>query len=93
MLIKQQLHAICRHFFTIMQINVFNYFTAKEVNLIGCGTTTVRLVSSGAFDNSVTVIIRQMTEDDITHGFMNVICPLEENLEQVGTKHEIIYQF
>ncbi|XP_044743033.1 corticotropin-releasing factor-binding protein isoform X2 [Chrysoperla carnea] len=32
---------------------------------IFCGVTTIRLVSSGLFDNSVTVAVRKATEDDI----------------------------
>ncbi|XP_008201043.1 corticotropin-releasing factor-binding protein isoform X2 [Tribolium castaneum] len=51
----------------------------KHVEVIACGTTTVRLVSSGAFDNSATVAIRGLTEDDI-NGYMSVFCQ-EEALE------------
>ncbi|CAH0559014.1 unnamed protein product [Brassicogethes aeneus] len=46
--------------------------------LIACGTTTIRLVSSGAFDNSVTVKIRQIDEEDIANGYMSVVCELDE---------------
>lgn len=48
----------------------------RHADLILCGTTTVRLVSSGEFDNFATVYIRQMGEDD-TAGYMNVLCPVE----------------
>ncbi|XP_017770809.1 PREDICTED: corticotropin-releasing factor-binding protein isoform X2 [Nicrophorus vespilloides] len=48
--------------------------------LIGCGTSTVRLVSSGGFDNSVTVIMRELNEEDIA-GFLSVICPIDGLLE------------
>ncbi|XP_044258596.1 corticotropin-releasing factor-binding protein isoform X1 [Tribolium madens] len=48
----------------------------KHVEVIACGTTTVRLVSSGAFDNSATVAIRGLTEDDI-NGYMSVFCQEE----------------
>lgn len=58
----------------------FDFFylsvAARYPELIGCGTTTVRLVSSGSFDNSVTVAIRQLTEDDSE--YMSVFCPPEE---------------
>lgn len=48
----------------------------KQTELIGCETTTIRLVSSGAFDNSVTVAIRILKEDDFT-AYMSVICGME----------------
>lgn len=37
----------------------------RVVETILCGVTTVRLVSSGEFDNAVTVQVRQAGEDDI----------------------------
>ncbi|XP_063908668.1 corticotropin-releasing factor-binding protein-like isoform X2 [Zophobas morio] len=52
----------------------------KHVEIIACETTTIRLVSSGAFDNSATVAIRQLTPEDI-NGYMSVICPSEELVE------------
>lgn len=55
-------------------------FAEKRVERIACDTTTVRLVSSGAFDNSVTIYFRQLTEDDIS-GYMNVVCLTEDMLE------------
>ncbi|XP_065170123.1 corticotropin-releasing factor-binding protein [Atheta coriaria] len=48
----------------------------KITELIGCGTTTIRLVSSGGFDNSVTIAMRQLTEQDFS-GYISVMCPLE----------------
>nr|XP_023018565.1 corticotropin-releasing factor-binding protein [Leptinotarsa decemlineata] len=45
----------------------------KHVEVVACDTTTVRLVSSGAFENSVTVYLGQLTDDDI-NGHMSVIC-------------------
>ncbi|KAK9882193.1 hypothetical protein WA026_019705 [Henosepilachna vigintioctopunctata] len=45
---------------------------------IACGTTTVRLVSSGAFDNSVTVHLRQLDGEEDMNSFMSVLCPIEE---------------
>jgi hypothetical protein len=39
-----------------------------------CGVTTVRLVSSGQFDNAVTVTLRPAGEDDILSA--NLICSL-----------------
>ncbi|XP_023310441.1 corticotropin-releasing factor-binding protein isoform X2 [Anoplophora glabripennis] len=53
----------------------------KRVEKIACDTTTVRLVSSGAFDNSVTIYFRQLTEDDIS-GYMNVVCLTEDMIEK-----------
>jgi hypothetical protein len=44
------------------------------VQTIFCGVTTVRLVSSGQFDNAVTVMLRQAGEDDIMEA--NLICGL-----------------
>ncbi|XP_046426662.1 corticotropin-releasing factor-binding protein [Neodiprion fabricii] len=41
-------------------------------NVMGCGVTSVRLVSSGLFDNSVTVAVRPATENDIIDA--NLIC-------------------
>ncbi|XP_018332405.1 corticotropin-releasing factor-binding protein [Agrilus planipennis] len=52
---------------------------AKFSEMIGCGTTTVRLVSSGIFDNSVTVALRRLDEERISNGFFSVLCPMEEN--------------
>ncbi|XP_049821054.1 corticotropin-releasing factor-binding protein isoform X2 [Aethina tumida] len=45
---------------------------------IACETTTVRLVSSGAFDNSVTVNLRKLEEDHLKDGFLNLVCGLED---------------
>lgn len=56
---------------------IIEFVSAKHPELIACGTTTVRLVSSGSFDNSVTVAIRQLTDED-AELFMSVFCPLEE---------------
>lgn len=39
-----------------------------------CGVTTVRLVSSGHYDNSVTMALRQAAEDDIAEG--SLVCGL-----------------
>ncbi|KAL3280241.1 hypothetical protein HHI36_017736, partial [Cryptolaemus montrouzieri] len=50
----------------------------KFEELIACGTTTIRMVSSGAFDNSVTIHLRQLDGDEDTNSFMSVLCPLEE---------------
>ncbi|XP_063909896.1 corticotropin-releasing factor-binding protein-like [Zophobas morio] len=52
----------------------------KHVEINACETTTIRLVSSGAFNNSATVAIRQLTPEDI-NGYMSVICPSEELVE------------
>lgn len=40
-------------------------FTEKVVETIFCGVTTVRLVSSGEFDNAVTIAVRPAEENDI----------------------------
>lgn len=45
----------------------------RHADYIGCDTTTVRLVSSGAFDNSVTISFKRLTENDI-NAYMSVIC-------------------
>lgn len=45
--------------------NVNTGVTERVVETILCGVTTVRLVSSGEFDNAVTVQVRQAGEDDI----------------------------
>ncbi|XP_048520060.1 corticotropin-releasing factor-binding protein isoform X2 [Dendroctonus ponderosae] len=50
---------------------------ARSAEYIGCETTTVRLVSSGAFDNSVTVSFTRLTENDIDM-YMSVICIPED---------------
>ncbi|CAH1988543.1 unnamed protein product [Acanthoscelides obtectus] len=49
----------------------------KHPNVIACDTTTVRLVSSGEYDNSITVYLRQLDEQDI-NGFMDVVCLPDE---------------
>ncbi|XP_076252893.1 corticotropin-releasing factor-binding protein isoform X1 [Rhynchophorus ferrugineus] len=54
----------------------------NHVDYIGCGTTSVRLVSSGAYDNSVTINFRKLTENDI-NAYMSVICiPEDLDLEE-----------
>lgn len=53
----------------------------KYAETIACDTTTVRLVSSGAFDNSVTVHMRPMTENDID-GHLSVVCYSDDMLEK-----------
>ncbi|ENN76951.1 hypothetical protein YQE_06543, partial [Dendroctonus ponderosae] len=50
---------------------------ARSAEYIGCETTTVRLVSSGAFDNSVTVSFTRLIENDIDM-YMSVICNPED---------------
>ncbi|CAH1175664.1 unnamed protein product [Phaedon cochleariae] len=52
----------------------------RHVEVVACDTTTVRMVSSGAFDNSVTVYLRQLNDDDI-NGHMNVICLSDDMLK------------
>ncbi|XP_066248731.1 corticotropin-releasing factor-binding protein isoform X1 [Euwallacea similis] len=49
----------------------------KYSEYIACDTTTVRLVSSGAFDNSVTVSFSRLTENDINN-YMSVVCLLDD---------------
>jgi hypothetical protein len=39
-----------------------------------CGVTTVRLVSSGRYDNWVTVAVREAADDDIVEG--SLMCGL-----------------
>nr|CAD7449013.1 unnamed protein product [Timema bartmani] len=46
----------------------------STIETIFCGVTTVRLVSSGQFDNSVTVALRQAGEDDILDA--SLVCGL-----------------
>uniref|UniRef100_A0A1B6L1H7 Corticotropin-releasing factor binding protein C-terminal domain-containing protein n=1 Tax=Graphocephala atropunctata TaxID=36148 RepID=A0A1B6L1H7_9HEMI len=46
----------------------------RVVETIFCGVTTVRLVSSGEFDNAVTVQLRQADEEDIPSA--SLICGL-----------------
>lgn len=41
-------------------------------NVMGCGVTSIRLVSSGVFENSVTVAVRPANENDILDA--NLIC-------------------
>lgn len=54
----------------------------RHADYIGCETTTARLVSSGAYDNSVTVSFSKLTENDI-NAHMSVICiPDDLLLEQ-----------
>lgn len=48
-----------------------------ESERILCEVTTIRLISSGNFDNSVTLAMREMSEDDIT-GFVSVNCLPDE---------------
>ncbi|XP_015126073.1 corticotropin-releasing factor-binding protein [Diachasma alloeum] len=45
-----------------------------DSRIIGCEVTSVRLVSSGLFDNSVTVVMRPAVDDEILAA--NVICAL-----------------
>ncbi|KAG5877571.1 hypothetical protein JTB14_011898 [Gonioctena quinquepunctata] len=56
-------------------------FSGRHVDVIACDTTTIRLVSSGAFENSVTVYLRQISDEDID-GHMNVVCLPEDMLEK-----------
>lgn len=56
-------------------------FLAKQADLIGCGTISMRMISSGAFDNFITLSIRQLNEEDITDGYLSVICPPEDILQ------------
>lgn len=44
------------------------------VESVLCGTATVKLVSSGEYDNSVTVAVRQASEQDLLSP--TIICPL-----------------
>ncbi|CAH1186857.1 unnamed protein product [Phyllotreta striolata] len=53
----------------------------RYAETVACDTTTVRLVSSGAYDNSVTVHMRPMTENDID-GHLSVICYGDDLLEK-----------
>ncbi|KAG8305826.1 hypothetical protein J6590_060840 [Homalodisca vitripennis] len=46
----------------------------RIVETIFCGVTTVRMVSSGEFDNAVTVQLRQAGEEDINSA--SLICGL-----------------
>lgn len=48
-------------------------FSGKHPEYIACETTTVRLVSSGAFDNSVTVTFTRLTDNDI-NTYMSLVC-------------------
>ncbi|KAH1021902.1 hypothetical protein HUJ04_011386, partial [Dendroctonus ponderosae] len=57
----------------------------RSAEYIGCETTTVRLVSSGAFDNSVTVSFTRLIENDIDM-YMSVIC----NPEDLPTERYVI---
>lgn len=50
----------------------------KFEEMIACGTTTIRLVSSGAFDNSVTIRLRQLQSEEDLNSFMSVMCPMED---------------
>jgi hypothetical protein len=54
--------------------SVFVSFAGSTVQTVFCGVTTVRLVSSGQYDNLVTVAMRQAAEDDIVEG--SLICSL-----------------
>lgn len=45
-------------------------------HIIFCDITTVRLVSSGAYDNSVTISMRKADENDISPSAS--ICPLPD---------------
>ncbi|XP_060524550.1 corticotropin-releasing factor-binding protein [Cylas formicarius] len=45
----------------------------KAADLIACETTTVRLVSGGAFDNSITVSLKRLTENDL-NAYMSAVC-------------------
>lgn len=47
-------------------------FPENVENVMGCGVTSVRLVSSGIFENSVTVAVRPANENDIMDA--NLIC-------------------
>ncbi|XP_030763006.1 corticotropin-releasing factor-binding protein isoform X2 [Sitophilus oryzae] len=54
----------------------------SHVEYIGCGTTSVRLVSSGGYDNSITVHLKKLTENDI-NSYMSVVCiPDDIELEE-----------
>ncbi|KAL1505678.1 hypothetical protein ABEB36_005184 [Hypothenemus hampei] len=55
---------------------------ARHVDYVNCGTTIVRLISSGAYDNSITLSFNAITENDIPD-YMSVVCepndlPLEK---------------
>ncbi|XP_050302261.1 corticotropin-releasing factor-binding protein isoform X2 [Anthonomus grandis grandis] len=49
----------------------------KYVENIGCDVSSARLVSSGAYDNSITLIFEQLTFNDV-NGFMSVVCIPED---------------
>ncbi|XP_057340093.1 corticotropin-releasing factor-binding protein [Microplitis mediator] len=46
----------------------------RNYKLIGCGVTAIRLISSGLFDNSVSVFVRPAVEEEILNS--NLICGL-----------------
>ncbi|CAG9765264.1 unnamed protein product [Ceutorhynchus assimilis] len=49
----------------------------RHPDFIGCETTSARLVSSGAYENSVTVLFRKLTENDM-NAYMSVVCIPDE---------------
>lgn len=53
----------------------------KYPETVLCETTTVRMVSSGSFDNSATVHLRQIGENDID-GHLSVVCLPEDISEE-----------
>ncbi|KAJ8982312.1 hypothetical protein NQ317_006657 [Molorchus minor] len=60
----------------------------RRMERIACDITTVRLVSSGAFDNSATVYLRQLNDEDI-NGYMNVICAQEISELIIGKREKM----
>ncbi|XP_050504597.1 corticotropin-releasing factor-binding protein isoform X2 [Diabrotica virgifera virgifera] len=58
-----------------------NSTPGRYAETIACDTTTVRLVSSGAFDNSVTIKMRQLTDNDID-GHLSVVCFTDDMLQE-----------
>lgn len=75
-------------FVNIMYINCLNkyvykvdlevtwYVTGTDHHIILCGVTTVRLVSSGSYDNSATVSLRMADENDRSPAA--TICPIPD---------------
>jgi hypothetical protein len=49
-------------------------FPGSTAHTVFCGVTTVRLVSSGRYDNRVTVAVREAADDDIVEG--SLMCGL-----------------
>lgn len=50
----------------------FSIFVGSTEETVLCGVTAVRLVSSGEFDNAVTVAVRPASEEDVAA----VVCGL-----------------